>query len=359
VPVIFIAGESNAVVLNATTVPSSLQAAMPDVQIWQPWNNVFANYLAGTNSDALFSDPPVVASARTPGTAGFGPEAQIGKLWTRDQPGEKGYIIKVAKSSAAVQAAARQGTVAIWDENADNELFEALLNAKNAAFAYLRANGMEPDIKGAFWMQGVNDASQAATYLAAVRAFAAAFRAQIMDGSTAPFIFGRIAAAQNATIRSSQVTAGGDTNCKWISTDAYALQGDNVHYLNTSVPVMGADVYRALFPNAAGAFSDSFGTAMEMLEYDDNWTRIDGTIGAVAISGGVITGTSSDTAGQPIRPPIPDRQTISSRARSRQRASTHCAAAFRTVTTISGATPTTAQRAKSASCRTWPAPRRS
>jgi hypothetical protein len=184
----------------------------------------------------------------------FGPE--MGLAWSHEDVanGRKLYI-----STHAVGSTFLANTGGIdWslEEGETSNLCNAALRTMWAAEAQMLNLGIGPRLRGIFWMQGENDATNAtygAAYQANLTTLIAKAREQTGDPDT-KFLIARIRnldpafnASAVAAVRAAQVALGSIAPSAWIDTDDLPLAGDSVHYNAAGMKALGQRVYQYLF----------------------------------------------------------------------------------------------------------------
>jgi hypothetical protein len=187
-------------------------------------------------------------------TTDFGPE--LGLAWSHEDAatGRKLYISTYGQGATFLA-----NTVSVdWslDEGETSNLFNMALRTLWAAEAQMLNNAIGPRLRGIFWMQGEQDATNltyGAAYQANLETLIAKAREQV-GNSTVKFIIARIRnqdplfiAQAVADVRSAQVTVGNQAGNAWFDTDDLALAADNVHYNATGMKTLGQRVYSNLF----------------------------------------------------------------------------------------------------------------
>lgn len=160
------------------------------------------------------------------------------------------YIVKFAIGDTALQEESTSGTIGLgglldWAKISTGELYGRLVNYYAIRAARdLVTMGFTPVFKSMFWMQAERDAFFATfgnNYQGNLQNLASNIRTDITaagyNASSMQFVIGRlsdeVAASRSAggpTIRTAQVTVGGQTNNAWFDTDAFTMQADQVHY---------------------------------------------------------------------------------------------------------------------------------
>jgi hypothetical protein len=184
----------------------------------------------------------------------FGPE--MGLAWSHEDAANpsKLYISTYAVGSTFLATTGG----ADWNINEDVVGGYASLGIFNlwAAEADMMLAGIAPRLRGIFWMQGENDATNlayGAAYQANLEALISKVREQLGD-SAAKFLIARIRnldptfIAQAAIdVRAAQSTIGAQAGNAWFDTDDLPLLGDNVHYNAAGMKTLGQRVYQNLF----------------------------------------------------------------------------------------------------------------
>lgn len=184
----------------------------------------------------------------------FGPE--LGIAWSHEDAanGRKLYISTHGVGSTYLANTA----AADWSlaENEDTNLFHAALRTMWAAEAQMLSLGIGPRLRGIFWMQGEQDATNAtygAAYQANLTPLITKAREQVAD-SAAKFLIARIRnldptfnAAAVADVRLAESTLGDIAPNAWFDTDDLPLRADLVHYDAVGMKTLGQRVYQYLF----------------------------------------------------------------------------------------------------------------
>lgn len=131
VRVFIFAGQSNNVVLGATSVPVELQASDSNVTIWNIFTQAWQTYVAGTNA---------YTAASGAGNQ-FGPEGEFSRLYRNAFPSRKVAIIKYAVPSTPLYP--QGGSPDDWAPTSTGEYFDL---AKAEIMAALAALGVRYSI---------------------------------------------------------------------------------------------------------------------------------------------------------------------------------------------------------------------
>lgn len=251
--------------LTAADVPPHLQGPLVGAMIWTPsgWQALHAGVNTGTAANPQ----------------AWGPIVEFAWRWIQDHPGDTAYFVLSAKGSTGL---ATDPGALDWSPSSSGEMFATTTSTVAAAKAALAGMGVSTHVDGLLWDQGQTDAASAsasAAYQANLTGFLSAARDAWAD-PTANIAFGRVSSASafpyGAQVQAAQSSVdGADGNAASVSSDAFGLQTDNIHY------------------NAAGQVS--FGDALY-----DAWNlsprAITGTAAADTITGG--SGADSITGGE-------------------------------------------------------------
>ena len=123
-----------------------------------------------------------------------------------------------------------------WSPSSPSDLFAGMMTQIWTAAAQVIAAGDTPVAGGAFWVQGEEDARDAATaaaYKANLEDFIATLRSDF--GEEFPFVVAEIRTTagpwpHHETVREAQHEVANGTNVLLLETDSFALSSDNVHY---------------------------------------------------------------------------------------------------------------------------------
>jgi len=214
----------------------------PNTYINRKTDRTVALMVKGTNQQ---TDAP---------TTDFGPELGLAWAFEDTSPATRLYISKHGVGSTYL---ADTGSID-WSlaEVETSNLFNLALRTMWAAEAQMLNSGIGPRLRGIFWMQGENDATNAtygAAYQANLEALIAKAKEQSGDPST-KFLIARIRdqdptfnVAGVAAVRLAEAVVGSQTGNAWFSTDDLPLAVDLVHYNASGMKTLGQRVYQSLF----------------------------------------------------------------------------------------------------------------
>jgi len=234
------AGQSNALGygLTAADVPAHLVLPNPSAYIFD-----------GTNWGQL---RPGVNTGTPANPQAWGPEAELAYRYGLDHPGEVLLIVKSAKGSTGLAA---DGDRLDWSPDSAGELFDftdARIDAARAAFTAATGEAA-PGVSAAFWMQGEQDATNAAdagAYATNLAHFLEAVRLEWMDNPAGYIGLGRIGdspgLAYAAEVRVAQWSVDqADASAESFKTIGYGLQSDGLHYDAAGQTSLGGAFYDA------------------------------------------------------------------------------------------------------------------
>lgn len=235
---LFIAGGQSEMVgfgLTLADVPAHLQGPMTGAMIWTSsgWQAVQAGINTGTAAN-----PQAWASW-----------VEFAWRWTQDHPGETAYFVLSAKGSTGLAA---DPSALDWSPSSSGEMFAATTATVAAAKASLAGMGVSTHVDGILWDQGQTDAASAAAasaYEANLTGFFGAARTAWAEPTSA-MVYGRVSSASGFPYGSQVQTAqanvdAADGNATSISSDAFGLQPDNIHYNASGQVAEGNGLYDA------------------------------------------------------------------------------------------------------------------
>jgi len=240
VSVYLLGGQSNmgGVGSDANDLTGAQANPLPDVQIWQDGINQFVDLRAGFNNNFGVG-------------AGFGAELGFGfALEAARQNGtsdtEEIYLAKYAIGSTDLDED--------WAIDGTNNTYSAFQDWVGNALGNLDSAGINYDVEGLLWMQGENDAfnaAQAANYETNLTNFAADIRTRY--GQDVDFLIGRLheelpnGFTEDDVVRAAQqAVADSDDDNYLIDTDDFPVSGDSVHFTSEGHLALGeafADVF--------------------------------------------------------------------------------------------------------------------
>ena len=244
-------GQSNAEgYAEAAGLPADLRGPQPRCRIWNAATATFQPLTAGSNGRTL-----------TP-VSWCGPELTLGRSLTAD--GRVVYLVKFAVGGTALGAT--PGPWNEWGAEA-GELYAVLQQWLADACAALRAEGLQPRVRGICMMQGESDAMDAAWaagYQGLLATLVQRFRndlagAGAADQQAVPFAIGLINKdlppgefPHILAVRAAQLAvAQGAPRCTAVDASALPLCTDGVHFDTAGVMALGcafAAGLRALGP---------------------------------------------------------------------------------------------------------------
>ncbi|BCU77034.1 LamG-like jellyroll fold domain-containing protein [Luteolibacter sp. LG18] len=228
VRVVLIGGQSNADGRAAVgSLPASLQSPQSDVDLY---------CRAGSGSPVFTTLRPGLS-----GTSQFGPEVVLGRrladLYAHES-GTRVAIIKYARGGTTLSTQWKAGGDATTTgDGPDYVSFQQTVTEGRAALA-AKYPSATLELDSMVWMQGESDAvpGLAALYQTNLTNFIADVR--VTYDAALPFIIGRLSSQQTsldavslATVRAAQdAVAAADPRTGVFSTDAFAVNGDNLHF---------------------------------------------------------------------------------------------------------------------------------
>lgn len=220
---VILAGQSNAVghKLGPADLPPG---ASPDpmVRIWR--DGRFQTFSPGVNT----------GGPNTP--AAWGPEVEFVRRWRADHPGERLYLVKVAKGSTGV---VKDPGAWDWSPASRGEQYDLATRQVQAAKAKLR----DLDQVVVLWIGGESDTATPAKAAAHERALTGLFARFRTDWWIAgpTVVMARIADEWDAggPVRAAQTRLGA------FSTDQIPMQPDRTHFSAAGQVQLGAAFYEA------------------------------------------------------------------------------------------------------------------
>lgn len=226
-------------------LPPSLLGPIPRCRVWSHVAGEFQPLTAGVNNRTF--SPPIWC----------GPEMSLARALTAD--GRVVYLVKFAVAQTALGAT--PGPWNEWGVEA-GELY-ALLQASIAnACRALRADGLEPRVRGICMMQGESDATApqwAEGYQALLDALVRRCRGDLLageltDGRPVPFVIGLIDEELPASwfpfvgaVRAAQqAVAAALPRCATVDATGLAVNHDRVHFSAAGVVALGQRFAAAL-----------------------------------------------------------------------------------------------------------------
>lgn len=220
---VIVAGQSNAVGQNLG--PADLSpAARPDpqVRIWR--DGRFETFAPGVNT----------GGPNTP--RAWGPEVEFVRRWRADHPGQRLYVVKVAKGSTGVVPDPKAWD---WSPASRGEQYAVATRQVQAAKAQLR----DLDRVAILWIGGESDTVAPARAGAHGRSLNALFARMRSDWWIAgpTIVVARIADEWDASgpVRAAQTRLGA------FSTDHIPMQPDRAHFSAQGQLQLGAAFYEA------------------------------------------------------------------------------------------------------------------
>jgi hypothetical protein len=232
VPLFIFAGQSNMVGVGSTgsTLPADLRTPRKDAQFWD-------------RSAGAWSTTPVTHNGV------YGPEVSTLRRLA-DKLHRPVLGVKVAENSTSLATD--------WNPSSPNGYYAQMRSVvSDALLARVKGEGL-PEVAGFFWMQGEQDAQQAATaeaYSANLNRLISQVRTDF-SADRLPFVIGRIRVNNPATeigdneVRAAEDQAAAhDPNVKTVSTDDLTRIADFLHFDGPGLIALGnrfADGYLAL-----------------------------------------------------------------------------------------------------------------
>lgn len=220
---VILAGQSNAVghKLGPADLPPAARPD-PNVRIWR--DGRFQAFAPGVNT----------GGPNTP--TAWGPEVEFVRRWRADHPGERLYLVKVAKGSTGV---VKDANTWDWSPASRGEQFDVATAQVQAAKARLR----DLDRVVILWIGGESDVAPPARAAAHERALTALFARMRSDWWIAgpSLVVARIADEwdANGPVRAAQTRLGA------FSTDHIPMQADGAHFSAAGQVQLGAAFYEA------------------------------------------------------------------------------------------------------------------
>ncbi|HEX2560078.1 sialate O-acetylesterase, partial [Phenylobacterium sp.] len=226
---VIVAGQSNAVGQNLgpANLPPTVRAD-PNVRIWR--DGRFQTFAPGVNT----------GGPNTP--RAWGPEVEFVRRWRADHPGERLYLVKVAKGSTGVVKDPRAWD---WSPASRGEQYDLATRDVQAAKAQLR----DLDRVVILWIGGESDTVAPAKAAAHERALSALFARIRSDWWIAgpTIVMARIADEwdRGGPVRGAQTRLGA------FSTDHIPMQPDRAHFSAAGQVQLGGAFYEAWKRRAA------------------------------------------------------------------------------------------------------------
>ena len=187
----------------------------------------------------------------------------MGIGWRREDaaPGRDLYICKTAQGGTFLAPSSVGGSVTVSNTWHPGEVVtSSLMHRALAADWYdteqaLLSQGIGPNLRALFWMQGEQDAVQqtaADAYQAALQALYDDVRLYTSYPSL-PIVVARIrgldpSGTYAATVRTAQAAfVAANSAAVLVDTDGMAMAGDNVHYNAAGMKALGQAFYDAVF----------------------------------------------------------------------------------------------------------------
>ncbi|MBL8755473.1 MAG: hypothetical protein JNK15_19390 [Planctomycetes bacterium] len=238
-------GQSNAEGhADGASLPARFIGARPRARIWVDGANAFVAMQHGANT-------------RSYGPANWcGPELSLAD----ELAGEDGTVHLV---KFALPATALGDTPGPWNEwgAPAQELYAILRYRIGAACAAMRAQGLEPRVRGIFMVQGESDCTdefQARSYRANLTELVHTFRQDLVAAGDAnvpdvPFVLATVDQRlpawffpHVASVRAAQrVVARSLPRCAAVATEHLGMQPDGVHFTGSGVVQLGKDLAAA------------------------------------------------------------------------------------------------------------------
>ena len=181
----------------------------------------------------------------------WGPELAFAQAFREAHPNDTLLIIKQTSGTTGL---ARDPDAADWSPESRRELFDFMsLTIGRAQRGYADWTGeAAPKVSAVFWMQGeedATDAAKAAAYEGNLAAFLARARVDWMHDPDGKFLAGRISDStllpHRALVREAQWRLDqDDPGLATFRTLDYPLQPDQIHYAPEGYLEMGRDAYR-------------------------------------------------------------------------------------------------------------------
>jgi Domain of unknown function (DUF303). len=195
----------------------------------------------------------------------FGPEMSLAR-----QLYKAGNNISVIKCTYAGTNLAKD-----WIRGATtgNQLYSVMMKQIDSALQQLTKAGYKTKIIGFFWMQGESDAEDSVfskNYKANLARFISNLRSDLGNGKM-PFILGRIGGKSSypykEIVRKAQVDITvADTLVKWVNTDDFQFDTDNIHYLAPSVITLGTRMAAAWLSVSVTSVNENVNPSKYVLE---------------------------------------------------------------------------------------------
>lgn len=228
------AGQSNMIVFGLTPSQLPPYALTPDPHVQILVGSHFETMVPGVNT----------GGPNTP--QAWGPIVSETHDWVAAHPGETLYVVLSAKGSTSLAA----GSAPNWSpeqppsaDGSPNGMFNKTTALVNEAKAL---TGLP--VSDVFWMQGEQDATDAANAAAYHDRLGDLFAHMRADWGAGEIVFGEISGrtgfAFGDQVRAAQAAvAAADPQTVLIDTDALALQADNLHFAPTGALELGDAFY--------------------------------------------------------------------------------------------------------------------
>lgn len=233
---------------NQSSITPSLTREFQRVMIWNPTASAWKKLQVGAAGFNGLGGGNELGQqgGEHPGSYedGFGSEIGIAQRWERDNMGIL-YIIKPALGGTSIDR---------W-QKVSGDLYNSRLVAHiTNAKAALTAQGLTPDIKTFYWMQGESDAGQPQTYQSKLTTFMNDVKADFLQPATKILIggllpnngFDGVNAAQQAYVAATP-------NAYWLDSISYShIPNDSVHIDGRSILTIGGVVEYNIAFNSTG-----------------------------------------------------------------------------------------------------------
>jgi len=232
-------GQSNAEGYASTEgLPLELRRPMPRCRVWNLATGTFEALAAGRNGRTLTT------------VEWFGPELTLSRSLSAS--GRTTYLVKLAVGQTALGRT--PGPMNEWGADAD-ELYALLQSVLAAACNDLRAQNLEPRVRGVLMVQGESDATTATWangYEAGLRRLVQRQRADLAaaaldGGAVVPFVIGLVAADLPApvfpfvaTVRAAQLAVAAEQPaCAVVETSGLSVQANETHFDDAGLMSLG------------------------------------------------------------------------------------------------------------------------